>query len=181
MWSQPFETSAGLITDPVIVGEGEDAVLIVGGIGQELFGLDPATGEEVWEKPFEGDNWFWGRPARGGDTGEVLFFPNLDHKVYAVDGKTGTAVWENPFKAEEAIHAAPVMIDDLLAVVDRKGNVFSLDPASAEPQLPGPTRLGTNVLADPLEFDDGMLILGTNGSLQVVDPTANGFSLVQSQ
>jgi outer membrane protein assembly factor BamB len=167
-WNRPFQTSAGLLTDPVIAGEGENAVLVVGGIGEKLFGLDPGTGTEVWEKPFEGGNWFWGPPAIDGDK---LYYPNLDHKVYAIDSTTGTALWDKPFAAEEAIRAAPVLVNDVLAVVDRKGNVFSIDPATGKGLLQTPIRLDSKVLADPIEFGDGMLVLADNGRLLQVDPT----------
>jgi outer membrane protein assembly factor BamB len=167
MWSRPFKTSAGLITDPVIAGEGEEAVLVVGGIGEKLFGLDPDTGEEVWDGPYKGGNWFWGRPEIDGNT---LYYPNLDHKVHAVDAATGESAWDKPFAAEEAIRAAPVLIDDLLAVVDRKGNVFSIDPVSGEGRLTDPIRLDRKVLADPIPFGEGMLVLADNGRLLEVDP-----------
>jgi outer membrane protein assembly factor BamB len=167
-WETRFETSAGLITDPVIVGEGEDAVIVVGGIGEKLFGLDPETGEEVWVEPFKGGNWFWGRPEIDGDT---LYYPNLDHKVYAIDGRTGTALWEKPFSADEAIRAAPVLVGDVLAIVDRKGNVFSVDPATGVGQLQRPMQLDRKVLADPIEFEDKILVLADNGGMLIVDPT----------
>jgi outer membrane protein assembly factor BamB len=166
MWDEPFQTSAGLITDPVIAAE----VLVVGGFGQKLFGLNPQSGEEVWSQPFEGDNWFWGRPAVDG---EKLYYPNLDHRVYAVNAATGDPVWENPFQAEDAIRAAPVLLDNgsVLAVVDRTGNTFSIDPASGVASTPNPIRLEGKVLADPIEFGDGILVLTDSGSLLEVDPT----------
>jgi outer membrane protein assembly factor BamB len=177
-WEDRFKTGAGLITDPIIVGEGDDAVLVVGGIGEKLFGLDPATGEEVWARPFKGGNWFWGRPALDGDT---LYYPNLDHKVYAVNGTTGEPVWERPFAADEAIRAAPVLAGDVLAVIDRKGNVFSVDPATGERLLATATNLGQKVLADPVVHETEVLVLTDNGRILAFDPNENGFRRVVVQ
>ena len=160
MWT--FETGAGLITDPVITGD----VLVVGGIGEKLFGLDPANGKQLWDKPFKGDNWFWGRPAFEGQT---MFFPNLDHKVYAIDARTGEPAWAKPFEANEAIHSSPVLVDGVLTVVDRKGNVFSLDPATGQ-QNRVALLLDARVLADQIEFEGEVLILTQGGGLHELDP-----------
>jgi outer membrane protein assembly factor BamB len=160
----PFETSAGLLTDPLIV----DGVLIVGGIGKELFGLDPATGEEVWEEPFEGDNWWWGDPAMDGNT---LYFPNMDHRVYAVDATTGDAVWSSGFEANEAIRSAPALADGSLTVVDREGNVFTVNAESGQAEQSAPKVLDKKVLANPALVGDGVLIVTQGGDLYQLDPS----------
>jgi outer membrane protein assembly factor BamB len=163
-WSDgPFETSAGLLTDPVIV----DSVLIVGGIGKQLFGLDPKTGKQVWDSPFSGGNWFWGDPAIDGDT---LYYPNMDGKVYAVNAKTGKAAWEAPFSALEAVRSAPLLAAGSLTIVDRKGNVFTVDPATGKEETVGPVVLGKKVLANPALVKDSVLLVASNGDMFELDP-----------
>ncbi len=130
-WSSPFQTGAGLITDPVLAGD----VLLIGGIGQKLFGVDAKTGKQLWEAPLGAGNWFWGKPLVNGTTAYV---PNLDHKVYAVDVKTGKPVWDQPFEASDVVRSSPVMLGGSLIVIDGNGNVYSLDPSTGKQKLPAP-------------------------------------------
>ncbi len=159
----PFSTSAGLLTDPIIVG----GVLVVGGIGKQLFGLDPKTGEQVWDAPFDGGNWFWGDPAVDGDT---MYYPNMDGKIYAVNAKTGKAAWETPFAAPEAIRAAPLLAEGSLTVIDRKGNVFTLDPDTGKQQTDGPVVLDKKILANPALVNDNILVVAQSGDMFELDP-----------
>jgi len=156
-WRQPFRTSAGLLTDPVLAGD----KLIVGGIGETLFALDVSDGEEVWS--FPAGNWFWGRPLVDGKT---VYATNLDGKVYAVDVDSGRPAWEsNTFKAPEAIRAAPLLTGGALVVVDRGGNVYSLDPDTGEVLKSEPAVIEKRVLANPIELDGDVLLLAQSGDM----------------
>lgn len=164
-WRGPFRTSAGLLTDPVLA-EGK---VIVGGIGQTLFALDAETGKQVWS--FPGGNWFWGRPVVAGKT---VYATNLDGKVYAVDLGTGQAAWEsNTFKAPEAIRAAPLLSNGVLVVVDRGGNVYSLNPDTGEVLKSEPAVIEKRVLANPIEFDGDVLLLAQSGDMYRWKPTGD--------
>ena len=44
--------------DPTLAN---DDTLLLGGIDNKLYALDPATGAENWS--FKGGNWFWGSPS----------------------------------------------------------------------------------------------------------------------
>jgi outer membrane protein assembly factor BamB len=163
-WSNgPFTTSAGLLTDPIII----DGVLMVGGIGKQLFGLDPETGEQVWESPFDAGNWFWGDPAVDGGT---AYYPNMDGKVYAVIAKTGKAAWEAPFPAIEAIRSAPLLADGSLTIVDREGNVFTVDPETGKAQTANPVVLDKKILANPALVNGSVLVVAQNGDMFELDP-----------
>jgi outer membrane protein assembly factor BamB len=137
-----FETSAGLTMDPTPVG---DDTLLVGGIGKELHAIDAQTGDPRWSEPYEGRNWFWGKPLIDEDT---IYIADLDGNVHAVGLDGGEARWANPFKAERAIRAAPLLVGDLLVVVDRNGNVYALRPDDGGLDW-GPTLLNKTVFADP--------------------------------
>jgi outer membrane protein assembly factor BamB len=156
-----FETSAGLIMDPTIAGD----VVVVGGIGGKLFGLDAETGETIWG-PSSGGNWFWGRALLDN---EILYVPNLDHKIYAIDANTGERVWDKPLEAEEAIRSSPTLVDGVLTVVDRRGNVFFVDPATGLRKR-DPILFDAKVLADQIEFEGKVLVLTQGGGLHELDP-----------
>jgi outer membrane protein assembly factor BamB len=160
-----FKTEAGLLSDPVPAGD----KIIVGGIGQKLFALDAETGDLAWE--FEGGNWFWGRPVVGGDT---VYATNLDGKVYAVDVETGEAAWaSNSFETEEAIRAAPLLMDGTLVVADRGGNVYSLDAETGALLKESLSIIERRVLANPVELDGGVLVVTENGDLYRVEPVGD--------
>jgi outer membrane protein assembly factor BamB len=158
-----FKTSAGLLTDPIVV----EGVLIVGGIGKQLFGLDPDTGEQVWDSPFEGGNWFWGDPAVNGDT---VYFPNMDGKVYALIASTGESAWDKPFSALEAVRSAPLLESGNLTIVDREGNAFTVEAETGAEVTNGPIVLDEKVLANPALVNDLVLVVAQSGDLFELDP-----------
>jgi outer membrane protein assembly factor BamB len=166
-WSEPFRTDAALLTDPVLAGD----KIIVGGIGKTLFAIDIKTGKQQWA--FDGGNWFWGKPAPDAD-GVVVYATNLDGKVYAVDVATGAAAWDsNNLEAPEAIRAGALLADDVLVVVDRGGNVYSLDPDTGEKVKESLSVIEKRVLANPIEFDGAVLVAAEGGDLYQIAPTGD--------
>jgi outer membrane protein assembly factor BamB len=156
-WEGQFKVSAGLLTQPTLA---EDLVL-AGGIGGNLYGINAATGEESWS--FGGArNWYWGRPFVDGD---LIYASNLDGKVYAVNAATGEEVWSFDTKGE--IRSAPVISGDTLVVVNIAGEVFGLAPETGEPRWD--TELEQTVHADPLAVDNGTLIVSRRGNLFLLD------------
>ena len=163
-----FEAAAGLTMDPVLANAD---TLLVGGIDKELYALDPATGNQLWNEPFGGGNWFWGKPLVDGDT---IFIADLDGNVYAVGLSDGQAQWASPFKADAAVRAAPLLADDKLVVVDRQGNAYGLNPDDGTLSW-GPTLLGKTVLSDPFLFEPtSLLINGTDPEPSPVPGQATG-------
>ena len=158
-----FETAAGLTMDPTLAN---DDTLLVGGIDKELFALDPVSGDQLWNEPFKGGNWFWGKPLVDGDT---IFVADLDGNVHAVGLSGGQPQWASPFKTEAAVRAAPVLAGDKLVVVDRHGNVYALDPVDGALKW-GPTLLGKTVLSDPFLLERPSLLDG--GDLTLPSPVS---------
>ena len=164
-WPAPFEAEAGFLSDVVLAGD----KILVGGISQKMYAINASTGEQVWE--FAGGNWFWGRPLVDGNT---VYATNLDGKVYAIDLESGAAIWENnSFEAPEAIRAAPLLADGVLVVVDRGGNIYSLDPETGEVLKPSPSIIEKRVLANPIEFDGDVLVVSQDGDLYRIKPTGD--------
>lgn len=160
-----FETSSGLLTDPVLAGD----QVLVGGLGQKLYAIDVATGEKAWE--FAGGNWFWGRPAVDGDT---VYATNLNGKVYAINVKTGAAAWTtNSFEAPEAIRAGALVLDGVVVVADRGGNIYSLDAGTGAVVKESLSVIEERVLANPVEAAGGVLVVTQDGDLYRVEPTGD--------
>lgn len=169
LWQEPFEADAGLLTDPVLADED---TLLVGGIDRHLYALDPETGAVKWS--FEAGSWFWGQPLVAEGT---IYVSNLDSHVYALD-LAGNEMWA--FETEARVRASPLLAGDVLIVVDRKGNLYGLDPTSGSRKWgPSRTRINkdsTTVLANPMFLDDvKVLILAQGGALFTVK-SATGLS-----
>ncbi len=159
LWTQPFKAGAGLITDPV---PADEKTVLVGGIDENLYALDAATGTQKWS--FGGGNWFWGRPLV--DKGTV-YAPNLDGNVYALDAASGSRKWT--FVAPAPVRSAPLLAGGLVVVIDKNGKAFGLDPASGKASW-GPPLLNKPVLSDPMVFGDKVLIVAQGGALFTVNP-----------
>jgi outer membrane protein assembly factor BamB len=171
-----FQTNAGLLMEPTLANED---TLLVGGIDSELYELDAATGRQRWSKPFEGGNWFWGKPLVDGDT---VYIADLGGNVHAVNLTDGTPKW-GPFQAEASIRSAPVLAGDTLVAVDRHGNAYGINPDDGSPKW-GPTVLGKTVLSDPFLLQAAatatpatdvqgvaeLLIVAQGGDLCRIDP-----------
>ena len=160
-----FRSNEGLLTDPILAGD----KILVGGIGQKLYAIDAENGEIAWE--FAGSNWFWGRPVVEGDT---AYATNLDGKVYAVNIETGAAAWtNNSFEAPEAIRAGALLSDGVIVVVDRGGNIYSLDRDDGAVLKKSASIIEKRVLANPIEFDGDVLVLTEKGDLYRVEPAGD--------
>ncbi len=161
VWDEPFSASAGFLTDPIVL----NGTIVLGGIGETLYGVDAATGDEKWS--FSGaTNWFWGRPMANGD---VVYATSLDSRVFAIDAATGDRLWQ--FDALSPIRAGAVVAGDVVIAADKSGNVYGIDPESGNQAWNGPTEIDKKVLADPYVLADGsVLIVTTGGDTFTVSP-----------
>ena len=161
VWDEPFSVGAGFLTDPILL----NGTIVLGGIGQKLYGVDAATGDERWS--FSGaNNWFWGGPLADGDS---VYATNLDSRVFAIDAATGERLWQ--FDALNPIRGGAVMAGGIVIAADNKGNVYGIDPESGNQVWNGPTEIDKKVLADPYVLADGsVMIVTTGGDTFTVSP-----------
>ena len=163
--TQIFKTDAALLTDPVLAGD----KLLVGGMGQKLYAIDPENGEKAWE--FGGGNWFWGRPVADGD---IVYATNLDGKLYAINLADGEAAWaDNAFKADEPIRAGALISDGVVVVADRAGNIYSLNAETGKVEKESLSVIEKRVLANPVELDGAVLVVTQDGDLYRVEPSGD--------
>ncbi len=169
-WDRPFEADAGLLTDPVLTGEG---TILVGGIDYKLHAVDAETGQKVWSS--RADNWFWGRPLV--DRGTV-YAPSLDKHVYALDLATGRKKWA--FSTDAPVRSGPILAGDALVIVDKGGTAYFLDPANGSTKR-SPVEIETTVLSDPLPLDEKVLIVAQGGDMHTVNPADGALAKVTVQ
>lgn len=163
-WS--FKTDAGIASPPVV--NEATGLVYIGGLDSKLRAIDLETHKERWS--LEADNWFWTEPLLAGG---AIFAGSLDGNVYAIDAVSGEARWPRPFSTGEPVRAAPIVVGDMLIVIDREGNVHGIDMEDGSRTL-GPTALESDVLSDPLlrrfAGSDEILVVTTDGELLSIDP-----------
>jgi outer membrane protein assembly factor BamB len=162
-WS--FKSEAGFASPPVI----DEDVIYVGSFDRYLYALEIGGNQSLWRFPQEkpAANWFWASPVvRGG----VVYAGCLDGKLYAIEAKTGEELWE--FDAGKRIVSSPVLMDNLLIVVDESGvvYVFDLSTGSANEAVPLKTiSIGADVKSSFCAHDGLVYIRSESNSVYVVD------------
>ncbi|MCI0817195.1 MAG: PQQ-binding-like beta-propeller repeat protein [Chloroflexi bacterium] len=170
VWDHPFSVNTGFLTDPALL----NGTVVVGGLGNNLYGVDAETGAERWS--FEdASNWYWGRPLTVGDT---VYATSLDSRVFALDGATGERLWQ--FDGVAPIRAGVVISGGVLIAVDDNGNVYGMDPETGIQVWVGPTEIDKKVLADPYVLaDDSVMIVTTGGDTFTVSPEDGRLTTVE--
>ena len=117
-WS--FESDAGFASTPVIY---ED-IIYLGSFDRHIYTVKIGSDTPMWKFPQEkpAGNWFWASPVvyEG-----IVYASCLDGKLYAIEAETGEKLWE--FDAVAPVVSSPVLMDNLLIVVDESGTVYVFD------------------------------------------------------
>jgi outer membrane protein assembly factor BamB len=97
-----------------------DNVLYFGCTDGNVYGLDPATGNERWR--FETGGEIWSTPAIDNNT---LYIGSFDRKIYAVDIATQSKKWEFPTGATNV--APPIVSDGIVYAGSLDRNIYALN------------------------------------------------------
>jgi outer membrane protein assembly factor BamB len=117
-WS--LKSEAGFASSPAIY---EDAIYL-GSFDRHLYAIAIGSNVSMWKFPQEkpAGNWFWASPIINAG---IIYAGCLDGKLYAIEAKTGKKLWE--FDAGSPVVSSPVLMDNLLIVVDESGTVYVFD------------------------------------------------------
>ena len=117
-WS--FELEAGFSSSPVIY---EDTIFL-GSFDRYLYAVKIGSDTLDWRFPQgnPADNWFWASPVVSEG---IVYAGCLDGTLYAIEAKTGEGLWE--FDAGSPLVSSPVLMDNLLIVIDKSGTVYVFD------------------------------------------------------
>lgn len=150
-----------------------DGLVYVGGLDRSLYGLDAATGGQVWEA--QASHWLWGTPLiRDG----VIYTTDLRGNVYAFDALTGEKRWLEPFAADDRIRARPLLVEHeggggTLVLVARGGMIHQLNASDGsllrQFQLEG----AKDLMANAVLREDRILVSDEDGVLYAVLLGAN--------
>jgi outer membrane protein assembly factor BamB len=167
-WS--FESQAGFASSPVIY----DDTVFVGSFDRHLYAVKIGSDVAEWKFPEQpAGNWFWATPVVNEGT---VYAGCLDGTLYAVDAKTGEEKWSYETHDERGnpspIVSSPVLMDNLLIVINESGTVyvFDLDSESANDGVPSwSTSLGAGVRSSFCAQGGLVYIRGEDDQLYVVD------------
>lgn len=168
-WS--FELEAGFASSPVV----EEDTLFLGSFDRHLYAVKIGGNVPEWRFPQEKPthNWFWASPVVNEG---IVYAGCLDGKLYAVDADTGREIWsystEDQNSESSPIVSSPVLMDNLLIVVNESGTVyvFDLDGELANEGVPWwTTAIGAGVRS-PFCAQEGLVyVKGEDNQLYIVD------------
>jgi outer membrane protein assembly factor BamB len=117
-WS--FESEAGFASSPVI----DEDIIYVGSFDRHLYAIEIGSNVSMWRFPQDkpAGNWFWASPIVNEG---IVYAGCLDGKFYAIEAETGEKLWE--FDAGSPLVSSPVLMDNLLIVIDESGTVYVFD------------------------------------------------------
>jgi outer membrane protein assembly factor BamB len=171
-WS--YESEAGFASSPVIY---EDTIF-VGSFNRHLYAVKIDSDVPMWKFPQEkpAGNWFWASPIVNEG---IVYAGCLDGRLYAINATTGGEIWSYTTKDQEdrpsPIVSSPVLMDNLLIVVNESGTVyvFDLDAGIGDEAVPLKTiSIGADVRS-AFCAHDGLVYIrdedNENNQLYVVD------------
>ncbi len=154
-----------------------DGIVYVGSLDRMIYGLDAATGGQVWAT--QASHWLWGTPLIHDG---VMYATDLRGNVYAIDARTGAKRWLQPFAAGDRIRARPLFVEQdaeagdgggILVIVARGGMIHQLSASDGAPlrqfQLDG----AKDLMANAILREDRILVSDEDGVLYAVLLGAN--------
>jgi outer membrane protein assembly factor BamB len=175
-WS--FESEAGFASSPVIY---EDTIFL-GSFDRYLYAVKIDSDAPMWKFPQEkpAGNWFWAPPIVNEG---IVYAGCLDDKVYAIDAETGEELWQ--FESQDTqgkpvpIVSSPVLMDNLLIVIDESGTVYVFDLSTELEDEAMPLKaisIGADARSSFCAQEGLVYIRGEDNQLYVVDINMGGVS-----
>jgi len=167
-WS--FKSEAGFASSPVVY---ED-VIFVGSFDRYLYAVKIGGDIPMWKFPEEkpAGNWFWAPPVINEG---IVYAGCLDGIVYAIEAKTGEKLWE--FYTGKTIFSSPVLMDNLLVVINESGTVYVFDLSAEFGGEAAPLKtisIGADVRSSFCAQESLVYIRGEDNWIYAVDIDAGG-------
>jgi len=167
-----FESEAGFASSPVVY---EDTIFL-GSFDRYLYAVNVTIGsdEPMWKFPRErpAGSWFWATPVINEG---IVYAGCLDGTVYAIEAKTGEKLWERD--AGDPIVTSPVLMDNLLIVINESGTAYVFDLGAEFGGEAAPLKtisIGADVRSSFCAQDGLAYIRGEDNWIYAVDIDAGG-------
>lgn len=153
-----------------------DGIVYVGGLDRVFYGLDAATGGQVWTA--QASHWIWGTPLIHEG---VIYMTDLRGNVYALDALSGQTRWLQPYAADDRIRAQPLFVEfndpdsdgGILVIVARGGTIHQLNAADGSLLRQFHLEKAKDLMANAILKDDRILVSDEDGVLYAVLLGAN--------
>jgi outer membrane protein assembly factor BamB len=113
-----------------VVSDNSDSVVYAADLSGKVWAIDTASGDLVWERPYEAGDHIRGAGLLAGETLVFADTGGIVHFVNAADGQPASApVTANP-EDDEDFFADLVEIDDTIYAQGETGALYEIDPTS---------------------------------------------------
>jgi len=162
-WS--FRAEAGFASSPVIYGN----TMFLGSFDRYLYAIELGSNTPTWRFPEEqpAGNWFWASPIVNEG---IVYAACLDGSLYAIEAETGEELWN--FGSESSMISSPVLMGNLLIVIDESGTLHVFDISSESGNQAVPVKaisIGASVRSSFYAEDGLVYTRGEDKRLYVVD------------
>ena len=154
IWSMDLPTSSS--SSPVVY----DDKVILGAFDHTLYAINRYDSEIDWQ--FTANNWFWADVVVKGNT---VYACSIDNNVYALNGDSGELIWV--YDTAAPISSKPVLVDDLLVVVNEAGGLYILN--SRDGGFKQKVELGQRIIAPLYESNNIVYAHGTDDYIYAID------------
>jgi outer membrane protein assembly factor BamB len=169
-WS--FKLEAGFASSPVICEDTD--TMFLGSFDRHLYAVKIGSDVLEWRFPEEpAGNWFWASPVVNEG---IVYAGCLDGKLYAIEADTSREIWSYPTEDQNgkpsSIVSSPVLMGNLLIVVNESGTVYVFDLAGelANEGVPWwTTSIGAGVRSSFCAHEGLVYIRGEDNQLYIVD------------
>ena len=133
-------------------------ILYVGTYGGTVYGLNTASGQNVWSK--QASSWIWNGPSLNGTD---LFVGDANGKLFSFPVSGNGQPWTQALSG--AIIGTPLVTADSVIVGTEAGSVYFVDRAGKNAK---PIAVSGKLYATPITAGDLTLVAPTDGSASLV-------------
>lgn len=156
-WDFPALENRGVATTPVVA----DDTLVVGGGAMNVFGIEAASGNELWKAELESDS---DGPAAIAN-GEAYVF-DWTNEVHAFDLETGQHTYSASI--DEGQITGATVADEVIYAGGRQGRIYALDASNLGTEL-WRCDLGAVPDQSPAVSSDQVFVRGIDGTITAVN------------
>jgi eukaryotic-like serine/threonine-protein kinase len=136
-----------------------DGIAYFGATDYQVYALDLASRQPVWETSFRTEETIWGRPAVDQ---ERVYIGSMDHSVYAIDRESGQQIWATSVDA--AIPGDVTLANGVVLAGGVDSRLHVLDAETGQ-LLWQTERLDGWVWGQPLVIEDQVFFTSLRGTL----------------
>jgi outer membrane protein assembly factor BamB len=140
--------------------------------GSHVYGVDAATGKEIWRFPLETDSnlLFYANPVLTEDGQLLVGSEGNTHELVSLNPATGKENWVEPFlDAKGRWVASPLVLNERIYAPNSDGFLYTLDLKTGQ-SVADPIELGGALWATPISDGELIYVTSLDHHLHIIDP-----------